>query len=68
MNEKRKFKRKENTNELIKIILYMVFMTTFFMIYYCENNNDKNEKSLIDNYHSYYNEDIISAPANGNLI
>lgn len=65
MNDRRKLKQKADTNELIKIILYMVLMTTFFMLYYCDNNNDEIGKSLIDNYHSYYKEAIISPSENG---
>lgn len=66
MIKRRKLKQKADTNELIKIILYMVLMTTFFMLYYCDENNDEIEKSLIENYQSYNNKTTISPPGNGN--
>lgn len=54
-----------HTNDAIKIIIYMVFLTLLFMVY-CSNNNDEFETS-VDNYHSY--EAVVSTlnNSNGNL-
>lgn len=50
------------SNDIIKIIVYMVFMTTLFL-FYCNNKNDEIENS-IDYYHLYNNE-VMPSTKNG---
>lgn len=52
------------TNDIIKIIVYVVFMTTLFLFYY-NNKNDEIENS-IDYYHLYNNEVVFESTKNGN--
>lgn len=51
------------TNDAIKIILYVIIMTTLFMLY-CSNKNHEIENS-IDYYHSYNNKVIVLSSKNG---
>lgn len=53
---------KNYTNDTIKIIIYVIFLTTLFMVY-CSNNNDELQRS-VDYYHSY--EAIVSTFNNSN--
>lgn len=62
MTEKRYLKN--YTNDGIKIILYVVFMTTLF-IFYCSNENYEIVKS-IDYFNSTNKETIKSSYNNGN--
>lgn len=67
---------KKWTNDTNKIILYVVFMTTLFLLY-CNDDNYEIEKSIDDHsdeYHSYYrkvisseNSNIIDFKINGNI-
>lgn len=57
---------KNSTNDTIKIILYVICLTTLFLLY-CNNEHEKIEKS-IDNFHSYYNEVTLSQLKNGNKL
>lgn len=57
---------KKCTNDVIKIILYMVFITTLIMLY-CSNTNDEIVNS-IDYYQLYNNEVAISQLKNGKCI
>lgn len=51
------------TNDIIKIIVYVVFMTAFFF-FYCNKNNDDIENSM-NHYHLHKNE-AVSSTENGN--
>lgn len=62
MNER--YSLKKYTNDTIKIIIYVIFLTILFVLY-CNNENEKIEKSS-DYYHSNYNEVNISPIKNGN--
>lgn len=70
MSEKRHLKKK-NTNDVTKIILYMIFMTALF-VYYCSYTNDDFVKSLDYNYSYLYDNEVIipssssSSSENGN--
>ncbi|VVC33777.1 Alkaline-phosphatase-like, core domain,Alkaline phosphatase-like, alpha/beta/alpha,Protein of unknown [Cinara cedri] len=46
------------TNDLIKIIVYVVFMTTLFL-FYCNKKNDEIENSM--NYYHLYNNEAVSS-------
>ncbi|XP_060841555.1 uncharacterized protein LOC132922196 isoform X1 [Rhopalosiphum padi] len=55
MNENKKVRK--CTNDAIKIILYVVFMTTLFLLYFSDNNNYEIENSIVYHsaeYNSYY--------------
>jgi len=54
---------KKCTNDVIKIILYMVLITTLIMLY-CSNTNDENVNS-IDYYQLYNNKANILQLKNG---
>lgn len=58
---------KDSTNDVIKIILYMVCITTLFILY-CNNTNNEIVNS-IDYYQPYYNNNdevaVISQLENG---
>lgn len=54
-------------SDMVKIVLYVVLMTTLLMSY-CSNNIDETDKPIGYDYHPYYNEDIISSSENGNKI
>lgn len=55
----------QSKSDAIKIILYLVLMTTLFMSY-CFNNNDEINKSISNFIQSYYNESNVSTSENGN--
>lgn len=52
------------TNDIIKIIVYVVFMTTLFL-FYCNNNKNDEIENSIDYYHLYNNE-VLPSTENGN--
>jgi len=62
---------KKCTNDAIKIILYVVFMTTLFLLY-CGDKNDEIEKSIdyhsIEYHHSYYDKAITSENSNEHFV
>jgi len=65
MTEKRKlYILKKCSNDAVKIIFYVIFMTTLFMLYFT-NEEDKVENTT-DNFHSYFNKTIILLPRHGN--
>jgi len=57
---------KKGTNDTNKIILYVIFMTTLFLLY-CSDKNYEIEKSIDYHsveYHSYYDKVITSENSN----
>lgn len=61
---------KKGTNDANKIILYVIFMTTLFLLY-CSDNNYEVEKSIDYHsveYHSYDGEVITSENSNIHIL